>query len=51
MDGNVTQELKWISENLAAAVENQALIYAELKRIELLLAGSDGPAQEQGGPR
>lgn len=44
MDENVAQELKWISENLAAVVENQTLIYAELRQIELLLAKPEKPA-------
>jgi P pilus assembly chaperone PapD len=45
MGENVTQQLKWICENLAAIVENQTLIYAELRQIELQLAKSDKPTE------
>lgn len=41
MDAELKQQLEWMNANLNAIVTNQAMIYAELKRMEELLGSQE----------
>ena len=34
MDKELKQELKWLNDNLQAAVKNQAMLYCKLEKME-----------------